>query len=122
MRLFTDYVRARLNHNGGNVPRTTPQRFGLEWNHRSGPWKLNLMTTHVLKQNKVAAAETSTRGYTMINLTAGYTMKMNRSTKLTVFLQGKNLMNEDVRLHTSYLKAFAPRPGRALLIGVRGQF
>ena len=122
LRLFTDYVRARLNHNGGNVPRTTPQRFGLEWNHRSGPWKLNLMTTHVLKQNKVAAAETSTRGYTMINLTAGYTMKMNRSTKLTVFLQGKNLMNEDVRLHTSYLKAFAPRPGRALLIGVRGQF
>jgi iron complex outermembrane receptor protein len=58
----------------------------------------------------------------MINLTAGYTMKMNRSTKLTVFLQGKNLMNEDVRLHTSYLKDFAPRPGRALLIGVRGQF
>jgi len=121
LRLFTDYVRARLN-SGGNIPRTTPQRFGLEWNHRSGPWKLNLMTTHVLKQNKRAALETSTRGYTMINLTAGYTMKMNRSTKLTVFLQGKNLMNEDVRLHTSYLKDFAPRPGRALLIGVRGQF
>ena len=121
LRLFTDYVRARLN-SGGNIPRTTPQRFGLEWNHRSGPWKLNLMTTHVLKQNKNAALETSTRGYTMVNLTAGYTMKMNRSTKLTVFLQGKNLMNEDVRLHTSYLKAFAPRPGRALLIGVRGQF
>ena len=76
----------------------------------------------VLKQNKNAALETSTRGYTMVNLTAGYTMKMNRSTKLTVFLQGKNLMNEDVRLHTSYLKSFAPRPGRALLIGVRGQF
>jgi len=121
LRLFTDYVRARLN-SGGNIPRTTPQRFGLEWNHRSGPWKLNLMTTHVLKQNKNADLETSTRGYTMVNLTAGYTMKMNRSTKLTVFLQGKNLMNEDVRLHTSYLKAFAPRPGRALLIGVRGQF
>tara|TARA_Y100001936_G_scaffold244586_1_gene285207 strand:+ start:20079 stop:22223 length:2145 start_codon:yes stop_codon:yes gene_type:complete len=121
LRLFTDYMRARLN-GGGNVPRTTPQRFGLEWNHRYGPWKLNLMAIHVLKQNKRAALETSTDEYTMVNLAAGYTMKMSRSTKLTVFLQGKNLMNEDIRIHTSYLKDFAPRPGRALLIGVRGQF
>lgn len=121
LRLFTDYVRARLN-SGGNIPRTTPQRFGLEWNHRSGPWKLNLMTTHILKQNKRADLETSTSAYTMINIFAGYTMKMDRSTKLTVFLQGKNLMNEDIRIHTSYLKDFAPRPGRALVLGFRGSF
>ena len=37
LRLFADYVRGKLN-NGGNVPRITPLRFGLEFNHRTGPW------------------------------------------------------------------------------------
>ena len=37
LRLFTDYVRGKLDHNDGNVPRTTPQRFGLELNYQQGP-------------------------------------------------------------------------------------
>ncbi len=121
LRLFTDYVRAKLNKNG-NVPRTTPKRFGLEFNHRAGPWAFNLTTLHVLKQTNRARLETSTPDYTLVNVAASYLVKATKSVGITVFFQGKNLLNEDIRIHTSYLKDFAPRPGRTFIAGIRGEF
>ena len=121
LRLFTDYVRAKLDR-GGNVPRITPQRFGLEYNHRVGPWSFNVTTLYVLRQNKTAALETSTPDYTLVNTNIGYYIKVAKRVGVTVFFQGKNLLNEDIRIHTSYLKDFAPRPGRAFIAGIRGEF
>jgi iron complex outermembrane receptor protein len=121
LRLFTDYVRARLDKNG-NVPRTTPQRFGLEFNHKAGPWAFNLTTIYVLRQNRRAKLETSTPDYTLVNVNASYLIKASKSVGITVFLQGKNLLNEEIRVHTSFLKDFVPRPGRALIAGIRGEF
>jgi len=121
LRLFADYVRAKLD-NDGNVPRTTPQRFGLEFNHRMGPWAFNLTTIHVLRQNRRAKLETSTPNYTLVNVAANYLIKATKSLGITVFLQGKNLLNEEIRVHTSFLKDFAPLPGRALIAGIRGEF
>jgi iron complex outermembrane receptor protein len=105
LRLFTDYVRAKLDR-GGNVPRITPQRFGLEYNHRAGPWTFNVTTLYVLRQNKTAALETSTPDYTLVNTNISYYIKVAKRVGVTVFFQGKNLLNEDIRIHTSYLKDF----------------
>lgn len=121
LRLFTDYVRGKLNR-GGNVPRITPLRFGLELNHRMGPWTTNVSVTRIMRQNRVAELETPTPGYTMVNVEATYLIKKNRSNGIMIFLQGKNLLNEDMRVHTSFLKNFAPLPGRALVAGLRGEF
>ena len=121
LRLFTDYVRARLDDDG-NVPRTTPQRFGLEFNHKAGPWAFNLTTIYVLRQNRRAKLETSTPDYTLVNANASYLIKATKSVGITVFLQGKNLLNEEIRVHTSFLKDFVPRPGRALIVGINGEF
>jgi iron complex outermembrane receptor protein len=121
LRLFTDYVRARLD-NDGNVPRTTPQRFGLEFNHKTGPWAFNLTTIYVLRQNRRAKLETSTPDYTLVNANASYLIKATKSVGITVFLQGKNLLNEEIRVHTSFLKDYVPRPGRALIVGITGEF
>lgn len=121
LRLFTDYVRARLD-NDGNVPRATPQRFGLEFNHKTGPWAFNLTTIYVLRQNRRAKLETSTPDYTLVNAHASYLIKATKSVGITVFLQGKNLLNEEIRVHTSFLKDFAPQPGRAFIVGVNGEF
>jgi iron complex outermembrane receptor protein len=41
---------------------------------------------------------------------------------LNFFLQGKNLLDEEMRVHTSFLKDFAPLAGRALVAGLRGNF
>jgi iron complex outermembrane receptor protein len=121
LRLFADYVRGKLE-SGGNVPRVTPVRFGLEVNHRMGPWTTNLSATHVMRQTHVAELETKTPGYTLLNVEATYLIRKIRSNGLRLFLQGKNLLNEEMRVHTSFLKDFAPLPGRALVVGLRGDF
>ena len=122
LRLFTDYVRAKLGQHNGNVPRVTPQRFGFELNYRSGPFSTNLTTIHVLRQNKAAELETNTSGYTLLNLEASYRLKSTRSNGIWLFVQGRNLLDEEMRVHTSYLKNFAPLPGRALIAGIRSDF
>ena len=121
LRLFTDYVRGKLDA-GGNVPRTTPQRFGLEFNHKTGPWTSNVSATHVMRQNRLAELETSTPGYTLVNVEVSYRIKKTKANGIRIFLQGKNLLNEEMRVHTSFLKNFAPLPGIAVLGGLRGEF
>jgi iron complex outermembrane receptor protein len=121
LRLFADYVRGKLE-SGGNVPRITPPRFGGEVNHRMGPWTTNVTAYHVMRQDHVAELETSTPGYTLVNIEATYLIKKTKSSGLRIFLQGKNLLNEEMRVHTSFLKNFAPLPGRAFVAGLRGDF
>jgi iron complex outermembrane receptor protein len=70
----------------------------------------------------VAELETPTPGYTLVNVEATYLIKKIRSNGIRIFLQGKNLLDEDMRVHTSFLKNFAPLPGRALVVGLRGDF
>jgi iron complex outermembrane receptor protein len=121
LRLFADYVRGRLD-NGGNVPRITPPRLGLELNQRMGPWTANISAIHVLRQSRVAEFETVTPGYTLVNVDASYRIWKTKSGAVNFFLQGKNLLNEEMRVHTSFLKDFAPLAGRALVAGLRGNF
>ena len=121
LRLFADYVRGKLN-NGGNVPRITPPRFGLELNHRSGPLTANVSATRVMRQSNRAELETSTPGYTLVNVEVTYRIKKTKSNGIRIFVQGKNLLNEEMRVHTSFLKNFAPLPGRSLVVGLRGEF
>lgn len=122
LRLFTDYVRGKLDNNNGNAPRVTPQRVGLELNYKMGPFATNLTTIHVLRQDKRAELETSTAGYTLLNLEASYLIKETRSNGIRLFVQGRNLLDEEMRVHTSFLKNFAPLPGRTLVAGLRGEF
>jgi iron complex outermembrane receptor protein len=121
LRLFADYVRGKLD-SGGNVPRITPLRFGLEFNHRTGPWTANISATRVMRQHNRAELETSTPGYTLVNVEVSYRIKETRSNGIKIFLQGKNLLDEEMRVHNSFLKNFAPLAGRAAVIGLRGEF
>lgn len=121
LRLFADYVRGRLDK-GGNVPRITPPRVGLELDHRMGPWTTNISAIHVMRQSRVAEFETATPGYTLVNIDASYRIWKTKSGALNLFLQGKNLLNEEMRVHTSFLKDFSPLAGRALVAGLRGNF
>jgi iron complex outermembrane receptor protein len=75
-----------------------------------------------MRQNDLAELETSTPGYTMVNMEVSYRIKETRSNGIRIFLQGRNLLDEEMRVHTSFLKNFAPLPGRALVAGLRGEF
>lgn len=57
----------------------------------------------------------------MVNAYAGYSFDLAPTT-LTVFIRGTNLLDDEARRHTSFVKNIAPLPGRSGLIGVRATF
>jgi iron complex outermembrane receptor protein len=120
VRVFTDSVRAQLK-DGGNLPRISPSRVGLELGYTQGPWSKNLSVIRVQKQDKVAELETATPGYTKVNAEVGYQWVTTGASYL-FFLQGNNLLDKEIRVHTSYLKDVAPQMGRSFTFGVRATF
>lgn len=121
LRLFTDTVYGKLKDNG-NIPRITPQRFGFDLNFTQNKWQANFNLTRVIQQDRVAVLETETPGYTLMNTEIGYHMKLTQSVNYMLFLQGRNLLDSDIRMHTSFLKDAAPMAGRAIIGGIRGVF
>lgn len=115
-----DRVNAKLADNS-YLPRISPERIsaGVDWH--LGGWRGGLDVYRMMKQDKVPVNETATPGYTMVNLRAAYEFDVGNST-LEAFIQGRNLGNEDARVATSYLRDYAPLPGRNVIIGIRGRF
>jgi iron complex outermembrane recepter protein len=79
--------------------------------------------TRVSRQDRVASfdlrdgePESATDGYTRVDAGASF---RPAGWPLTLYVHGRNLTDQDVRIHTSFLKGFAPPPGRSLVLGVR---
>ncbi|MBL8541069.1 MAG: TonB-dependent receptor, partial [Betaproteobacteria bacterium] len=66
--------------------------------------------------------ETETPGYVRLDAEVSYTLKRETFGPLTLYLAGRNLLDQDIRFATSYTKAFAPQPGRSFVLGLRAQF
>lgn len=118
--MFTDFVRAELD-DGSNVPRTSPMRFGGQLDYSYKQLDISLSWTRYDDQEDVAPTETPTEGYDLIDAYVNYNIPFGEQT-FTVFVKGENLSDEEARVHTSFLKDLAPRPGRNFSIGVRGTF
>ena len=119
-RLFTDYVRGRLT-DGDNLPRMTPLRFGGGLDYRLGDWHADFDVRRSAAQGANALLETGTEGYTLVDLGVSYTLK-SAQVEYIVSARGSNLLDEEVRYHTSLLKAVAPQPGRSALLSLRVNF
>jgi iron complex outermembrane receptor protein len=117
--LFSDYTRGQFV-NGGDVPRMPPLRYGFQLDYAYGEhWSSNLRLTRGEKQDKPGANDTPTHGYVLLNVGVQYEVKALDAAKLLVFAQGNNLLNENIRNSTSYLRNFAPEPGRGAEVGIR---
>jgi len=121
LRMFSDMVRGRLS-SGGDLPRMSPARLGLEVDYKHGPWSAYGMLLGVLRQNRVATLETTTDGYVRLDAGIEYTLKIAPEATTKLFLRGNNLLNQDMRVATSYIKDFAPLPGRSFVAGLRVNF
>jgi iron complex outermembrane receptor protein len=125
-RLWGDTVRAQLAsgpNDGAYLPRMSPSRLGLDLGWKETTWSAQVAVTRVFDQNRVSSfdlrdgePEAATPGYTRLDAGAAWRPS---SAPVTVYLIGRNLTNEDMRIHTSYLKNLAPPPGRSLLLGVQ---
>jgi len=56
--------------------------------------------------------ETSTAGYFLLNVGVNYQLKAYKDAKLMLFAEGNNLLDQNIRNSTSYLRNFAPEAGR----------
>lgn len=119
--LRADYVRADDRSTGQPLPRIAPLRFGIGLDYRRDKLAARLDATRVAGQDRVAAGELPTDGYTMVNAALSYRIKL-RNASLEAFVRGVNLLNEEARNHVSFLKDIAPLGRRSAQIGIRGQF
>lgn len=120
-RLFADGVRGTLE-GAGNVPRLSPSRVGFDLEGHHGPWNATLTVIRAQKNKYLADLETPTAGYTRVDAEIAYEVPMDRGQNLTLFLQGVNLSDAEIRLNTSYLKDVAPLMGRSFQGGLRYTF
>jgi iron complex outermembrane receptor protein len=119
LRLSGDVVRAKLD-DGGDLPRISPARLGFGVDTQYQDWKVSVDYRHVFEQNNTAELETKTDGYDLVSFNANWSAASFKGAE--VFIQGKNLLNEDGRHHQSFLKDQAPIIGRTIMTGVRFNF
>jgi iron complex outermembrane receptor protein len=117
---FSDYVRAKLDKSG-DVPRIPPLRFGMAVNYFQNQWNAGLKLTEAKKQNHAGDAEEDTDGYTRLDGHVHYHID-TASGQWLVFLKANNLLDEEIRNSTSFLREIAPEPAMSLELGVRMSF
>lgn len=120
LRAGYDWVRAELDSDE-NLPRISPARYiaGVDW-HR-GDLRGSLEYQHVTGASHLAPEETPTDGYDMLDLNVSYFFALGGA-ELEAFAKLSNLLDTEARVHTSFLKNFAPLPGRNVGFGLRGRF
>ncbi|GAB2512265.1 TonB-dependent receptor [Lysobacter humi (ex Lee et al. 2017)] len=146
LRVFGDVVRARLDgaatrtvsvsvpHDDhtddftvelaqtGDLPRIAPARLGGEVRWEGGAWRASLGAVHYMRQDRVAEFESRTPGYTLVDAHVTWHLDTRGGNAWELFLDGTNLLDEEARVHTSFLKDYAPLPGRGVAFGVRAFF
>lgn len=116
--LFGDYTRGEFN-NGVDVPRMPPLRYGIQLAYEKNDWSANARLTRAEAQTNPGDNETPTDSYLLLNVGGQYKLTDLYGTDILLFAKGKNLLNENIRNSTSYLRNFAPEPGRSAEIGIR---
>jgi iron complex outermembrane receptor protein len=116
--LFGDYTRGTFV-NGKDVPRMPPLRYGFQLGYEKDDFSGHLRLTRGEAQTNAGENETGTPAYLLVNLGAQYRIAGFLDSEVMLFAKGKNLLNENIRNSTSYLRNFAPEPGRSAEVGIR---
>jgi iron complex outermembrane receptor protein len=118
-----DTVRGQVDVPGNDhLPRMPPTRYGLGVAGHWGIVRASLDHLWVRDQNDVADFELPTDGYRDLRAFVGADLPVGGEVILTVFVQGRNLTDDDQRQHPSFIKDSAPMPGRTVEAGLRARF
>ena len=118
-----DYVDAKLSGGGDNrLPRIPPLRYGVGLSARWGMATLGVDYLRAEDQDETAAHERPTDGYDDLSVHATLELPAGNGATMEFFLYGKNLTDDEQRLHTSHIKDLAPQPGRTFEVGGRLRF
>ena len=112
-----DYIRATIE-GSGPVPRIPPFRLlgGIE--AQSERLTARAEAEHVFAQRRLAAFETATEGFTVVNFSISY-VPFRSHPNSSITLSASNIFDVDARRHASFLRDFAPLAGRDIRISAR---
>ncbi len=117
-----DFVDADVDARGQEyLPRISPLRYGAGLHARFGILDVGVEYLRVTEQDDVSPNELKTDAYDDLRVYADAAFQFDNAT-LTVFVNGTNLTDDEQRKHTSFIKDFAPAPGRAVEAGLRLRF
>jgi iron complex outermembrane receptor protein len=119
--LTYDFVRGEERESGTPLPRIPPARYGAGFTYRGEVLSAGVSGTRVTEADRLAPFETVTEAYTMLDAHVGYRFFLGGLVHDLV-LSGKNLTDEEGRVHASYLKELVPLPGRDLRLSYRLSF
>ena len=116
---LAEYVRAKTE--SGNLPRIPPLSVltGIEADSERFTFRAEL--DYAAEQNKVEVFEIPTDDYALVNLFATWRAPMDAQ-DVRLSLSVLNLLDDDARQHTSFLKDVAPLPGRNLRFSIASSF
>jgi len=117
---FGDYVRGKIDND--NAPRVPAGRLGTKVNADFGDgFSGSAEYYHVFQQDKIAAYETDTQSYNMLNLGVAYSGNYSNVGDYRVFLNANNVLDDQVYQHASFLSTI-PQVGRNFTVGVNFSF
>ncbi len=118
-----DFVDAELD-DGGNVPFIPPVTFNTNVSAEWGAWELGAALTVAADQDDPGAGQLPTDGYNTLDLRAEVDLSDFGvgSDGTELFIEARNVTDEEVRYATSVLKDVAPAPGQNIRVGLRLSF
>lgn len=124
VRGFTDAVRGTLETDSGDAPapRLTPSRYGMSLHGHYREASANISYVQAMDQNRPGRLDTETNGYGLLNADLSVVVHRHGTSEASVFVQGTNLLDDDIRRATSFIKDAVPAPGRGGVVGVRYTF
>lgn len=104
-----------------NTPRTPPLRLGLRLNAQFNEhWAADTEFYRMFSQRRLSQLEYPTKGHSMLNLGINYRNKF-KNAEYKISLNGTNLLNQAVYIHTSYHQ-FVSQTGRNVMLGLELKF
>ncbi|PJI37539.1 TonB-dependent receptor [Ferrovibrio sp.] len=111
-----DFVRAEDRSNSSALPLIPPLGYRLGFVAEQDDLGFRLELAGVARQDRTGANEAATDGYRVINAAVTW-RPFSENRNVALLLQGRNLADEEGRLHTSMLKDQAPIRGREIRLG-----
>lgn len=118
---LTDFVRAENSDTGEALPRIPPFRSTLALDYQLDQIGARIDAQWCARQADTAVNEIPTDSYILLSAGIDYTYRIGGVTT-TFFMKGVNLLGQEARPSTSYLKDIAPLASRGVILGVRGEF
>lgn len=118
---YGDFVRASRRDTSEALPRISPGRIGAALHGADAGWTWRLDATYHFAQNHTAVGETRTAGYTLVGATLGHDFKF-AGADARFSLRVINLLDQEARNASSFIKDILPLPGRGLEASLRLNF